>query len=110
MYVVDELALELERCAFCKARPGVWCRRHAHDDPEHRRPPTGRASYLHDARTRRLYEFSRQQYAEGERGGIYSLAWSLERALKSVNPAQLYAVSALIEWVEERAEAARAAV
>lgn len=100
---VDDLALELERCTYCNARPGVWCRRYAREDPEHRGTPTGTANYLHAARTRRLYAFWREVYGEGVHDGIYGLERHLVRGLDTARPTDAYSPASVIGWIEQRA-------
>ena len=49
---LDQLAYLGLPCSFCGADPGTWCV----TARPYSRPPGQRAAYLHDARTRLLYE------------------------------------------------------
>ena len=80
-------------CPYCGAKPGVWCQ-----------TDTGNwATYLHDGRSRPIYDVHSLGFTEGMRDSYAGVLWELENAGRW--PRGLprdWKVPDLVAWLQER--------
>ena len=92
MSPVDTRALD-SRCEYCGAPPGQFCRRHSRSTGE----VTGRASYLHGARTQPLYDAWREGFTEGHADALYWVEHVAERRGRTAELAEV--IEQLGRWL-----------